>query len=58
MAYVLCIVTCKVVLVTIMMGSSSDDWIVLALWLQSLLVTLNHDAIVVPHTFSSPLHMH
>jgi hypothetical protein len=31
------------------MGSSSDDWIYLALWLQSLLVTLSHNPITVLH---------
>jgi hypothetical protein len=35
-------VKCMVVRVTIMTGSSSEDWILLALWLQSLLITLNH----------------
>jgi hypothetical protein len=36
-----------------MTGSSSDDWILLALWLQPLVVTLHHSAIAVPHTLHS-----
>jgi hypothetical protein len=37
-----------------MTGSSSDDWILLALRLQPLLITLNHKAIAIPHTLQSP----
>jgi hypothetical protein len=33
-----------------MTGSSSDDWILLALLLQPLLITLNHNTIAIPHT--------
>jgi hypothetical protein len=33
-----------------MTGSSSDDWILLALQLQPLLITFNHNAIAIPHT--------
>jgi hypothetical protein len=40
-------------LVTIMTGSSSDDWILLAFRLQHLLITLNHYAIAMPHTLQS-----
>jgi hypothetical protein len=36
------IVTCRVVHVVEMTGSSSDDWILLALWLQPLLITLTY----------------
>jgi hypothetical protein len=36
-----------------MTGSSSDDWILLALRLQPLLITLNHNAIAIPHTLQS-----
>jgi hypothetical protein len=36
-----------------MMGSSSDDWILLAVRLQPLLVTLTHSAIAIPHTLQS-----
>jgi hypothetical protein len=32
-----------------MTGSSSDDWILLALWLQPLLITLSHNTIAIPH---------
>jgi hypothetical protein len=52
------IVMCRVLLVTIMTGSSSDDWILLTLHLQVVLITLNYNAIALLHTFSSPLHMH
>jgi hypothetical protein len=38
-----------------MTGSSSDDWILLALRLQPLLVTLNHNAITIPHTVAHAL---
>jgi hypothetical protein len=41
------------VLVTIMTGSSSNDWILLALRLQPLLITLNHNTIAIPHTTQS-----
>jgi hypothetical protein len=34
---------------TIMTGSSSDDWILLALQLQPLLITLNHSSIADSH---------
>jgi hypothetical protein len=33
-----------------MTGSSSHDWILLAFRLQPLLITLNHNAIAIPHT--------
>jgi hypothetical protein len=36
-----------------MMGSSSDDWILLALWLQPLVITLTYNAIAIPHTLQS-----
>jgi hypothetical protein len=36
-----------------MTGSSSDDWILLALWLQPLLITLHHNPITIPHTLQS-----
>jgi hypothetical protein len=36
-----------------MTGSSSDDWILLALWLQPLLVTLSHNPITIPHILQS-----
>jgi hypothetical protein len=39
--------------VTIMTDSSSDDWILLALRLQSLLITLNHNAFAILHTLQS-----
>jgi sulfur carrier protein ThiS len=39
----------------IMVGSSSDVWILLALWLQPLLITLSHNAITIPHTLQSTL---
>jgi hypothetical protein len=32
-----------------MTGSSSDDWILLALWLQPLVITLTHSDIAIPH---------
>jgi hypothetical protein len=34
-------------------GSSSDDWILLVLRVQPLLITLNHNAIAVLHTLQS-----
>jgi hypothetical protein len=37
----------------IMTGSSSDDWILLALRLQPLSITLNHNAIAILHTLQS-----
>jgi hypothetical protein len=40
----------------IMTGSSSDDWILLALRLRPLLITLNPNAIAIPHTFTNTLH--
>jgi hypothetical protein len=49
------IVACTGVLVTIMTGSSSDNWILLALLLQSLLITLNHNVIAILH-ISQSLH--
>jgi hypothetical protein len=39
-----------------MTGSSSDDWILSALWLQPLLITLTYSAIAIPHTLHSSLH--
>jgi hypothetical protein len=36
-----------------MTGSISDDWILLALWLQSLLITLSHNTIAILHTSQS-----
>jgi hypothetical protein len=33
-------------------GSSSDDWILLALWLQAVLITLNYSTIAILHTFN------
>jgi hypothetical protein len=39
----------RVVRVTIMTGSSSDDWILLVLGLQVLLITLNYSAIADSH---------
>jgi hypothetical protein len=42
--------TCWVVRVTIMTGSSSDDWILLALRLQSILITHNHNTIAILYT--------
>jgi hypothetical protein len=45
--------TCRVVHVTIMTGSSSDDWILLVLRLQVLLITLNYTAIPIVHTLQS-----
>jgi hypothetical protein len=36
-----------------MMGSSSDDWILLALLLQPLVITLIHSAIAIPHILQS-----
>jgi hypothetical protein len=36
-----------------MTGSSSDDWILLALWLQPFLITLTYNAIAIPHTLQS-----
>jgi hypothetical protein len=44
------IVTCRVVHVMIMTGSSSDDWILLALRLQPLLITRKHNTVAIPHT--------
>jgi hypothetical protein len=32
-----------------MTGSSSDDWILLSLRLQPLLITIGHHTIVIPH---------
>jgi hypothetical protein len=46
-------VSCRVVRVTIMTGSSSDDWILLGLRLQPLLITLNYKAISVLHNLQS-----
>jgi hypothetical protein len=46
--------TCRVLHVTKMTGSSLDDWIFLALWLQPLLITLKYKqyrAIIDLHTF-------
>jgi hypothetical protein len=34
-------------------GSSSDDWILLALWLQPLVITVTHSAIAIPHILQS-----
>jgi hypothetical protein len=42
-----------VVLVTKMTGSSSDDWILLALRLQPLSIALNHNAIAILHILQS-----
>jgi hypothetical protein len=42
------IVTCRVVHMK-MMGSSSDDWILLAFWLQLLVITLAYSAITITH---------
>jgi hypothetical protein len=53
-----CIITCRLVRVTLMMGSSLDDWILLVLRLQILLITISYNAIAILHTFSSPLHTH
>jgi hypothetical protein len=36
-----------------MTGSSSDDWILLALWLQPLLITLTYNAVAIPHILQS-----
>jgi hypothetical protein len=36
-----------------MKGSSSDDWILLAVWLQPLVITLNHNAIAITHILQS-----
>jgi hypothetical protein len=47
------IVTCRVVHVTKMTGLSSDDWILLALWLQPLVITLTFSAIAISHTLQS-----
>jgi hypothetical protein len=47
------IVTCGVVCVMEMMGSSLDDWILLALQLQPLLVALTYSAIAISHTLQS-----
>jgi hypothetical protein len=41
-----------------MMGSSLDDWILLALRLQPLVITLNHNAITIPHTFNHSTLVH
>jgi hypothetical protein len=51
------IVTYRRVRVTIMTGSSWDDWIY---WhfVYNLLITLSYNAIAILHTFSSPLHTH
>jgi hypothetical protein len=48
-------VTCRVVRVTKITGSSSDDWILLAPWLRVLLITLKYSAIFYTIS-SSPLH--
>jgi hypothetical protein len=50
------IVTCWVVRVTKIMGSSLRYLDLLALRLQILLITLSYNAIAILHTFSSPLH--
>jgi hypothetical protein len=47
------IATCRGVHVTIKTGSISDDWTLLALRLQSLLITFNHNAIAVSHILQS-----
>jgi hypothetical protein len=47
------IFTCKVVLVTIMTGSSSDDWILVAVRLQPLLITLSHSSVAILHILQS-----
>jgi hypothetical protein len=47
------IVTCRLVHVPEMTGSSSDDWILLALQLQVLLITLNYTAIPILDTLQS-----
>jgi hypothetical protein len=39
-----------------MTGSISGNWILLALRLQPLLITLNPNAIAIPHTFTNTLH--
>jgi hypothetical protein len=39
--------------VTIMTGSSSDDWILLALWLQPLVITLTYSSTTIPHNLQS-----
>jgi hypothetical protein len=39
--------------VTEMTGSSSDDWILLSVRLQPLLITLSHNTIAIPHTLQS-----
>jgi hypothetical protein len=33
--------------------TGSDDWILLALWLQLLLITLTYSAVAIPHTLPS-----
>jgi hypothetical protein len=39
-----------------MTGSSPDDWILLAVRLQPLLITLDHNTVAISHTFSITLH--
>jgi hypothetical protein len=39
-----------------MTDSISDDWILLPLWLQPLLITLNPSVIAIPHTFTNTVH--
>jgi hypothetical protein len=39
-------------IVTIMTGSSSDNWILLALWLQPLLITHTYSAITISSHFT------
>jgi hypothetical protein len=51
--YVVIIVTCRVGTRNEMTGSSSDDWILLAVWLQPFLITLNHNPIAIPHSLQS-----
>jgi hypothetical protein len=60
MNYLICLKILVIVLsrvrgvhVTIMTGSSSDDWILLALRLQVHLITLNYNAIPIIHTLQS-----
>jgi hypothetical protein len=48
-------VMCRMVHVTKMTGSSSDDWFLLALWLQPLVITLTYSAIANPHTLQSTI---
>jgi hypothetical protein len=55
--FVVIISTVHIVMCTCgeMTGSSSDDWILLTLWIQPLLITLSHNTVVILHILQTIL---